>query len=402
MKSVAIIGGGIAGLTCGYELGKAGIDFKLFEQNSVVSGRVRDMVFEGRVIPVGARGLSVLETSLVQILKELGLSDKLKPSSIYENRGIYSKNRMIHLTTLSILFDTSISFKTKLDLRRFRKFLSNLARNPSMQIPEVSLREYMLANYSSGVLEDFVEPFVRAEFNNSSDLIPAAGALRRLIAAFFRGYELDGGLMTIATALQGKISDKIITNAQVTSVENLPSGGFDVSTTSNKFHFDIVVCCVPVVELEKFLKGVVLPDVTYVPKQIHIVKGKSKYPKLSAILVGEPKYNLEFVLRYGPLYHVSSSGGEPDFSAFFSAAEILYTQKWKYGASRMGRVGVIAQKSVAGQRPSSPKQNALASPLDSGVDGLYLAGDFVFGGGVGSAAKAGKEASTRVIGSLAK
>lgn len=53
-KRIAVIGGGIAGLTCAYSLQKAGLDVTVFEKNPRVGGRMSSRTKDGFVFDLGA------------------------------------------------------------------------------------------------------------------------------------------------------------------------------------------------------------------------------------------------------------------------------------------------------------------------------------------------------------
>ena len=78
----AIIGGGVAGLYANYLLTKKKHKCIVLEQNSTVSGRVREHEFHGTKLKCGA-GIIVPENkSLVKLLKKLGMKVEFSPAGI--------------------------------------------------------------------------------------------------------------------------------------------------------------------------------------------------------------------------------------------------------------------------------------------------------------------------------
>lgn len=57
MKQVAVIGAGIAGLTCAYDLARAGVDVTVYEKEATVGGRMRTRSLDGLAFDLGANFL---------------------------------------------------------------------------------------------------------------------------------------------------------------------------------------------------------------------------------------------------------------------------------------------------------------------------------------------------------
>jgi len=69
---IAIIGSGIAGLYLGYQLKKRGIDFDIYEKNSIIGGRVKVLNFEGFDVNAGAGILTIeKDKRMIQLCREL-------------------------------------------------------------------------------------------------------------------------------------------------------------------------------------------------------------------------------------------------------------------------------------------------------------------------------------------
>jgi protoporphyrinogen oxidase len=72
---VAIIGGGLAGLTCAYELVDAGVDVTVFEAGDRFGGQVRTTMDRGFVVEEGADGFDPMSTGLRTLIRDLRLAD---------------------------------------------------------------------------------------------------------------------------------------------------------------------------------------------------------------------------------------------------------------------------------------------------------------------------------------
>ena len=77
MKPVAIIGGGITGLSAAYTLHKAGIPFAIFEASSRLGGALYTDRVDGCIVEHGADSWVSYETAATELVRELALSDQL-------------------------------------------------------------------------------------------------------------------------------------------------------------------------------------------------------------------------------------------------------------------------------------------------------------------------------------
>jgi oxygen-dependent protoporphyrinogen oxidase len=76
---VAVIGGGIAGLTAAYRLSRAGVSFRLFEATQHLGGLIRTERSDGFLIDAGPDTLLAHRPDAIALCDELGLGDRLIP-----------------------------------------------------------------------------------------------------------------------------------------------------------------------------------------------------------------------------------------------------------------------------------------------------------------------------------
>ncbi|MBP7057132.1 FAD-dependent oxidoreductase [Candidatus Gracilibacteria bacterium] len=72
-KKIAVVGAGISGLTCAYELQKAGFDVVVYEKNERVGGRMASRTKDGFVFDIGADHLCNLYTHMKVYCAEFGI-----------------------------------------------------------------------------------------------------------------------------------------------------------------------------------------------------------------------------------------------------------------------------------------------------------------------------------------
>ena len=73
-KKIAVIGAGISGLTCGYELQKAGFEVTVFEADDHVGGRMWSREIDTFNFDIGADHLINLYYEMKKYVHEFGLT----------------------------------------------------------------------------------------------------------------------------------------------------------------------------------------------------------------------------------------------------------------------------------------------------------------------------------------
>lgn len=121
-KKVAIIGGGISGLTTAFWLKNKGIEVKLFEKNDRVGGNIHTEIDKGFLVEHGPN--STLETTplIDKLLSELGiLEEKVVASEKSDKRYILRDGRIYPLPMKPFSFLRTRLFSTSAKLRLFKE-----------------------------------------------------------------------------------------------------------------------------------------------------------------------------------------------------------------------------------------------------------------------------------------
>ena len=256
MKRIAVIGGGISGLTTAFLLKKKGFSVTVFEAAERPGGNVQTIRKDGYTIEQGPNSL-LKAPRLVDLVKMLGLeSEVISANPEAQKRYILSDGKLEAMGPKSFV-NGYFSLKT----------VFALAREPFVRSksPEgESVAEFVSRRISSEFLDKAIDPFVsgvyagdphdlsmRSAFPKLYEMERDFGSLimgtfRRKVEKpdpnFPRTFSFRGGLKTLIDKLAAEIGEgNVRYGAKVESVDDLGDGRSRV----NGEEFDAVVISTP-------------------------------------------------------------------------------------------------------------------------------------------------------------
>lgn len=156
MQKVAIIGGGITGLSTACTLKKAGIQVRLFEASKRLGGVIQSWSEKGFLAEAGPNTLQVSSPQINDFLKEYGLE-----KSIVESNPTAKKRYIVHhghLVPAPLSFGQFL--KTPLfSLKGKFRILSEPFTKPAPKDQEENLAEFTRRRLGSEVLDYAINPF---------------------------------------------------------------------------------------------------------------------------------------------------------------------------------------------------------------------------------------------------
>src|SRR5512140_1807280 len=102
-RDVIIVGGGIAGLATAYELQRRGVPFRLLERSARAGGVIFTEKIDGFTFDAGPDALLIQKPAAITLCKELGLGDRLFPTSLPRAAYILKKGTLHPLPESSML-----------------------------------------------------------------------------------------------------------------------------------------------------------------------------------------------------------------------------------------------------------------------------------------------------------
>ncbi len=380
-KSVAIIGGGIAGLTALYDLKRGGVNATLYERDSDYGGRVKN-VFVGNVpVELGAAIFNKHYRSFLGLASELGLESKI----IRSRRGtkIFKGGKLVYLSPLSFLLSGEFSVADKVslagllfDVRRYaaaveryveRLYASDEFDPVAMAESEGLLKEsysksfadYLQKRVSVAVKNRVLEPGFRAMLAQSTDELNMFCGMATLIEASTPVLKFKDGMRTITQALYNDVADNVRLGEEVSEVSR-DGNGYHVKTGNSGRRFDYVIATASMPALRE-----IFPEIStglqYANTTMVAIRGRLKKElddgKSGNILIGGEN-GVENITRYSAdVFTVTSLDGNPGLGKYFSDYDIVHSHFWKAATPKL-----------------SPDAE-FPKPVDE-TGTFYLAGDF--------------------------
>jgi oxygen-dependent protoporphyrinogen oxidase len=248
MKSVAVIGGGITGLTAAYRLMRQGISVTLFEGSATPGGVIKTVRKDGFLAECGPN--TILETSpkISSLVHDLGLDPRRMYSAPEaENRYLVRNRKPVCLPSSGAGFVTTPMFSFSAKLRIIREpFIAR--SNPET---EESVEEFVVRRLGREMLDYAIDPMVGGVYAGNPGKLsvkhafPRLHALEQKYGSLIKGQFLgarerkkraevskqsakklsfDNGLQVLIEGLQKALGDSLLTSAPVKKIVKTPAG----------------------------------------------------------------------------------------------------------------------------------------------------------------------------------
>ena len=252
-KRVAVIGGGLAGLSAAYRLQQAGFDTTVYEKNFEVGGRTVSLTKNGYTMDLGAITLSPAYTETIQLIRDVGAMEEcieVKPVL-----GV-ARGGAIHRIDLSNVIISGIrtgflSLGAKVGLVRLlptlMKYWSKCDFSDMGQLEELdteTAESFALRVLGKETHEYLVDPIIRVNMFNSSKVSSAVDIV--WLMKIFSGAKLlqvRSGMGAISSQIAGKLPS-VHCGSTVELVEKLEDQVF-ISVNGRRVEFDAAVIATP-------------------------------------------------------------------------------------------------------------------------------------------------------------
>ena len=219
---IAIIGGGISGLTLAWYLQKAGVPYELFEADERPGGNLHTWATpEGYLLETGPNSLQ-LSTELEELLADLGLTDQIQESAaVSQHRYVLRGGRYRQLPGSPPALLTNSFFSLKAKWQLLKEF-----RQPAAPVDvHETVSQFFRRRFGPEIVDYAVNPFMAGIYAGDPEQLllhktfPQLAALEQQYGSVLRGLAktgkaaprrriitLKGGVQTITDTLAARLT----------------------------------------------------------------------------------------------------------------------------------------------------------------------------------------------------
>ena len=266
MKSVAIIGAGITGLTAAFYLKRQGVPVTVYEASGRVGGVIQSIRKDGFLAEFGPN--TILETSpkIGQLVRDARLeARKLATDPKAEARYVVRYGRPIEMPSSPLGFFTTPLFTAKAKLAVLREpFIK-----PTRDGVEESIGQFVVRRFNREFLDHAIDALVAGIYAGDPHKLslphafPKLKALEDNYGSIIKGqifgardrkkssevakdrapkFSFDEGLQVLPDTLAAQLGDSLKLNTPVTKLSQM-SDGWRVTTASGETKFNAVIYC---------------------------------------------------------------------------------------------------------------------------------------------------------------
>jgi oxygen-dependent protoporphyrinogen oxidase len=177
-KSIAVLGGGITGLTAAHRLAAQGHRVRLFERSDRLGGSVRTEAGEGWLVESGPNSMLEGDAEASALIRELGLwGERIEANAAAAKRYLVRNGRLVPvpLSPPGMLFTPLLSLGGKLRACA-EPFLRKRER-----AGDASLADFVRDHLGREVLDRVVQPVVSGIWSGDPELLSMRAVMPRLL-----------------------------------------------------------------------------------------------------------------------------------------------------------------------------------------------------------------------------
>ncbi len=272
--NIAIIGGGISGLTTAFYIKKLKPNFNItiFEKEKTLGGKMKSIREEGFVVEIGSNGFLSNKPDTLELVKETNSEDILIRSD--DNARI----RFIYKNSLERLPESPLAFLTSplLSLKGKVRVLGELFIEAKKDDSEETLQSFGYRRVGKEMTDTFLDPMVAGIFASTPDKIsvnsafPAVVKLEKEYGGLFKGMvkkrkkeagpggilmSFKNGVSTFIERLANSLESDIEKGSEIIEVEKVDEK-YRVKTEEREYLFDKVIFSTPAFVTADLLKNI--------------------------------------------------------------------------------------------------------------------------------------------------
>lgn len=257
---VGIIGGGVAGLAAAYDITRAGHYAEVFEVAPFLGGQASTFPVGGGQLERGYHHLFVSDTSITELIHELGLGEKL--AWLESKVGLYHDGRIWDFSTpMDLLRFKPLSLWQRLRVGLWTLRLQRIADYSRFE--DITARDWLSRHMGRRAYEILFEPLLRGKFGDHYDQVSMTwfwGKVRLRVASRGKGMQKErlgypmGSFGEVIDVLAQRIAEQggeVHTSARVNQIlmEGDTSKGLEVQlgreAPLERKDYDLVLATTP-------------------------------------------------------------------------------------------------------------------------------------------------------------
>lgn len=260
---IAVIGGGITGLTAAYVIGKRRHQVTLFEGSEDLGGLAAGIPFHGTTIEKTYHHLFRSDQSIIALARELGIADTLQWRR--SSTGVCWKKQFFPLgSARDLLTFPGVPFFQRIRLGLVIAYLRH--RKSPQHLTRVSAHRWMQRWCGKSAYRVLWEPLLKGKFHDAYQTVSMrwlwarihVRAQSRARASEELGY-FTGGFSVLVEALRRDIEERGSSIRLATPVDTLMTrrdeSGIELRYGQEREHFDRVLCTIPSDAFARLIEG---------------------------------------------------------------------------------------------------------------------------------------------------
>lgn len=311
MKSVAIIGGGIAGLVTGYRLMNSGLEITLFEASRRTGGVIRSERSGGYLVEYGPNTIQTKTDLIDKLIADLGIRDQqLFAADEARNRYVVRNGKPVPVPASPPAFLKTRLFSSRAKLRLLREPFVQ----PVDEQVEESVADFVRRRLGDEFLDYAINPFVAGVYAGDPERLslrhafPRMFELERQYGSLIKGMirlsrerkkatspmpagrmmSFKEGLQTLPDALARNLGERIRLESRITGIrKDNDRWKLSLENAESDQSFDAVLYAAPLYTL---------PSVNFNAGVEIEAFSKVHYPAVSVLALGFPRENVQHPL----------------------------------------------------------------------------------------------------------
>lgn len=276
---IAIIGAGIAGLNCAYQLKKSGYSATIYEAANRTGGRMftkSDIVAPGLYTELGGEFIDSEHKDMLQLCKEFGLpllDTRTREELKYERDSFYIDGRFYSEAEVINAFQPYAA-QIAADIRSLPVTMTFENHDATtLRFDTMSITGYLNLIGMTGFIRKGIEIAYVTEYGLEADVQSSINFLYLFSPKTSQGFEIfgssderykiEGGNQTLTNKLYEQVKDKVLMEQQLVRIKETSSGydlTFKTGNTTATVNADIIVSTIPFSVLRDVEIKVALPE----------------------------------------------------------------------------------------------------------------------------------------------